>query len=53
MKKLLTTLLSAILFWSCNSTSRLTEPNESIEQLNRTDSRSQASVVGEVFTATW
>ncbi len=49
MKRILSVL--GLLFFSCQLSSEL-EPTETSNQLSRT-SRSQVSVVGEVFTATW
>ena len=50
MKKLLLTL--GLLFFGCEITPEL-EPTETSNQLSRTATRSQISVVAEVFTATW
>ena len=49
MKKLLALVL---LFFGCELTPEL-EITETSNQLSRTATRSQISVVGEVFTATW
>ena len=45
-------LVLGLLFFGCELTPEL-EPTEISNQLNRTSTRSQISVVGEVFTATW
>ena len=50
MKKLL--LLLGLVFFSCQLSSEL-EPIETSNQLSRTSTRTQVSVVAEVFTETW
>ena len=50
MKKLL--LVLGLLFFGCNLVDELAITELEVNELART-SRSQVSVVGEVFTATW
>ena len=45
-------LVLGLLFFGCELTPEL-EPTETSDQLSRTSTRTQVSVVGEVFTATW
>jgi hypothetical protein len=50
MKRILSVL--GLLFFSCQLSSEL-EPTETSNQLSRTSTRTQVSVVAEVFTETW